>query len=142
MVAAMQVSRALKTVGALGLSSVCLIGCGTTTPALTPRLQDASAPRDYYRALHPSGSKCKRQVPVLRAEEVGGRAYHEISRLSASCYPGAPEACKQTLTNRACELEADALILIESSPGGSPPGASGQSSVSISARAVRWTPVE
>jgi hypothetical protein len=118
--------------------SALLSGCGAT-PALTPRLEDSSAPSDYVRGLLPHESKCHPEVPVLDADEVEGRAYDEISTISATCYPGAPGACKRTLADRACELKADAVILSEPVAGGSPPGASGQSQTSLSARAVRWT---
>jgi len=129
----------LATLGALGaLSSACAGG-----PALTPRLEDASAPHDFYKALNPGERKCKRDVPVLHENEVGDRKYHEVSAISATCYPGAPNVCQQTLRERACELKADALILSESPEGGAtPPGASGQSAVSVSARAVNWAAAE
>jgi hypothetical protein len=122
----------------LAALSALLCGCGAT-PALTPRLEDASAPPDYLRALRPHESKCHPEVPVLDADEVEGRASDEVSTISATCYPGAPEACKRTLADRACELKADAVILSEPVAGGSPPGASGQSQMSLSGRAVRWT---
>ena len=110
----------------------------TSRPALTPRLQDASAPGDFYRALRPAERTCERDVAVLSAAEVGGRSYREVSMISATCYPGAPNACRQTLRQRACELHADALILTDGESGGTPLGASSQSVVSLSAHAVNW----
>jgi len=114
-----------------------LVGCAGG-PVLTPRSEDAAAPRDFYHSLVPAEPQCKRDVPVLEAAEVGGRAYHEVSALSATCSPGSPSVCRQQLRERACELNADALILEESSSGGTPPGASGQSQTAMSARAVTW----
>ncbi len=115
-----------------------LVGCAAG-PSLTPRLEDASAPSDFYHSLVPAERKCKRDVPVLEAAEVGGRAYHEVSAISATCSPGSPAVCRQQLSERACELHADALILNEPpSGGGTPPGASGQSAIAMSARAVNW----
>ena len=115
------------------------VGCASISPSLALRPEDASASRDFYRGLKPAERTCKRDVPLLSSAEVGGRPYREVSALSATCYPGAPAACERTLANRACELNADALILNESSAGGTPPGASSQSAVSMSARAVNWT---
>lgn len=124
------------------VATAAVAGCGTaSTVALTsalPRAQDAPAPHDYYRELTPAASKCRPAVPVLTPAEVGGRTYHELGSLSASCYPGAPAVCKRTLSESACEHHADAAVLTDSSADGSPPGASGQSQVSMSARAVRW----
>ena len=116
---------------------VSALGCAGG-PALTPRLADAAAPHDFYRTLNPGGRKCQYDVPLLRAAEAGGRPYRKLSALSATCYPGAPSACEQTLTERACELHADAVILDDGTSGGTPPGASDQSAVSLSGRAVKW----
>ena len=119
-----------------------LLGCGTTGSDVLAsaafRSEDSLAPHDYYRELKPAKSKCHPTVPVLTEAEVGGRTYHEVGSLSATCYPGAPAVCKRTLSESACEHQADAAILVESAGGGAPPGASGQSQVSMSARAVRW----
>ncbi len=114
-----------------------LLGCAVT-PVLTPRPEDASAPGDYYRALNPGTRQCKHEVPLLRADEVGTRTYRELSAVSATCYPGASNACRQTLSERGCELHADAVILDDSAGAGTPPGASNQSSISSSGRAVKW----
>lgn len=113
--------------------------CGGATPALTPRLEDAAAPRDFYRSLNPDKPKCDPAPPILHQSEVGGRKYRELSALSATCSPGAPGACRRTLSDRACELKADALILDDVPEGPVPAGASGQSESSLSARAVTWT---
>jgi hypothetical protein len=116
-----------------------LVGGCAGNPVLTPRAEDASAPRDFYRALNPGKPGCKPAVSVLHENEVGDRKYHEVSRISATCYPGAPAVCRQTLSERACELKADALILSQAPEGGATPaGASGQSAISVSARAVNW----
>ena len=114
-----------------------LAGCNYMA---TPRIEDAPAPRDYYRLAKPKERKCSRDVPLLNADQVGGRPYQEIKTISATCYPGTPGVCEQTLLERACELEADALLVREPSASGSPPGANSQSSTSMTALALRWKP--
>jgi hypothetical protein len=106
----------------------------------TPRIEDAPAPRDYYRLAKPSERKCSRDAPILGANQVGGRAYQELSTLSATCYPGTPGVCEQALLERACELDADALLVLEPRALGSPAAASTQSLTSMTAQAVRWKP--
>ena len=106
----------------------------------TPRIEDAPAPRDYYRLANPSDRKCSRDVPILDAGQSGGRPYRELKTISATCYPGTPGVCEQTLLERACELDADALLLVEPQALGSPAGASTLSSTSMTARALRWEP--
>ncbi len=132
--------RAVTVYGAVAVALVALCGCATTPNDLlaAPSPDDSLALRDYYRELKPAQSKCHPAVPVLSAAEVGGRTYHEVGSLSATCYPGAPAVCKRTLSESACAHQADAAILIEPATGGSPPGASSQSQVSVSARAIRW----
>ena len=114
-----------------------LAGCSVMA---TPRIEDAPAPTDYYRLAKPSERKCPRDVPILRANQAGGRPYEELKSLSATCYPGTPGVCEQTLLERACELGADALLMQEPQALGSPAGANTQSSTSMTARAVRWKP--
>jgi len=104
----------------------------------TPRIEDATAPRDYYRLAKPSERKCRRDVPLLNAAQAGGLPYDELNTLSASCYPGTPEVCEQALLERACELHADALLVLEPQANGSPPGANTQSLTSLTARALRF----
>ncbi len=132
--------RAVTVCGAVSVALAALCGCATTPSDVlaVPSPDDSLALRDYYRELKPSQSKCHPAVPVLSEAEVGGRTYHEVGSLSATCYPGAPAVCKRTLSESACAHQADAAILVESAPGGSPPGASGQAQVSMSARAIRW----
>src|SRR6478609_935023 len=116
---------------------ILLAGCSVMA---TPRIEDAPAPSDYYRLAKPSERKCKRDVPILQANQAGGRPYEELKTLSATCYPGTPGVCEQTLLERACELEADALLVLEPQALGSPAGANTQSSTSMTARALRWKP--
>jgi len=120
------------TVVGLGLA-----GCNFMA---TPRIEDAPAPSDYYRLAKPSERKCKRDVPILEANRAGGRPYEELKTLSATCYPGTPGVCEQTLLERACELGADALLVLEPQALGSPAGANTQSLTSMTARALRWKP--
>jgi hypothetical protein len=107
-------------------------------PALTPRLEDTHAPRDFYAQVHREEPACDRQVTVFPPGAAVGRPYKEVSSLSGTCSPGAIDVCEARMKQRACELGADAVILSEPSPGPNPAGASGQSIVSRSGRAVRW----
>jgi subtilisin family serine protease len=121
------------------LTLVCLMLAGCNFMA-TPNIEDAPAPRDYYRLAKPNERKCPRDVPILQANQAGGRPYQELKTISATCYPGTSAVCEQTLLERACELDADALLVIEPQALGSPPGASTLSEVSMTARALRWKP--
>jgi hypothetical protein len=76
---------------------------------------------------------------LLRSGSELIRPYQEVATVSATCYPGTPRLCEQRLTQRACELKADAVILVESTAGGTPAGSSTQSQIAMSGRAVRWT---
>ncbi len=105
----------------------------------TPRAQDAPAPREYASQLQHDEPECARNVMVFDPGTIPQRRYHEIASLSATCYPGALANCERRLKARACELGADAIILGDTTRDAPPPGASPQSLVSRSARAVRWT---
>lgn len=119
----------------VGLGVICS-GC-ISVP--TPRAEDASAPSDYFASSNVATTACPREVELLRSAAEVRRPFRQLADLSATCYPGAPRVCENRLLARACELEADALVLSEATPGGTPPGASSQSRVSISGRAVRWS---
>lgn len=82
---------------------------------------------------------CATEVEVVRSVAEANRPYREVANLSANCYPGVPTECERRLLDRACELDADAIILTEARTGGTPPGASADSRVVRSALAVRWT---
>jgi hypothetical protein len=119
-----------------GLLVVVALSCA---PALTPRPQDSSAPRDFYAQFSREKPACDREVAVLPAGSSTGRTYKEVASISATCSPGSIELCEERLKSRACELGADAVIETEPAPGATPSGASGQSLVSRGARAIRWT---
>jgi hypothetical protein len=108
--------------------------------AATPRPEDAHAPRDFYAQIHPPEAKCDRNIAMLPPGAMPGRAHKEVASLSASCSPGTIEVCEQRMKVRACELGADAVLLTEPGPGPNPVGASGQTLVSRSGRAIRWEP--
>jgi hypothetical protein len=105
----------------------------------TPRPEDAPAPRDYFRQATAPKRRCEPAVEVLRSPAEARGNYKELASLSASCYPGTPRLCEDRLAERACELKADAIILMAPTAGGTPPNTSGQSEISMSARAVRWS---
>ncbi|MDB4990617.1 MAG: hypothetical protein JWN04_5795 [Myxococcaceae bacterium] len=95
------------------------------------------APGDAY-ALLKQDKPCKHQVSVLHSATQAVRRYREVASISASCSPGAPRVCEQRLRARACELEADALILQGLGRGGVPYGGGTYNLVSQNARAIRW----
>ena len=117
-----------------------LVGCRSfgTLPFGTPRIEDSSAPRQYVSATRPQ-ARCEPLVELLRSVAQANRPYREVASLSANCYPGVPTECERLLLDRACQLRADAVILMESRSEGTPPGAAKDSRVSRSAIAVRWT---
>lgn len=121
-------------------AALLLVLCSSRVSCLaTPRPQDAPAPREYFRQTTEAPAQCDPPVEVLRSAAEANRPYREIATLSASCYPGTPRLCEDRLARRACERKADAIILMDSASGGTPPGSSGQSEISMSGRAVRWT---
>jgi hypothetical protein len=107
-------------------------------PALTPRLEDTHAPRDFYAQVQRKEPACNRPVTVFPPGAAVGTPYKEMSSLSGTCSPGAIDVCEARMMERACELGAYAVILSETSPGPDPAGASSQSIVSRTGRAVRW----
>jgi hypothetical protein len=121
---------------ALWLASAALCSCGGVG---TLRPEDAPAPRDFYAQIRPAEEpRCQRELRLFHASQ-SVPAHQVVSTLSVTCSPGALPVCERRLLARACELEADALILDESSrPAGVPPGASSQSLVSRTGRAIRF----
>jgi hypothetical protein len=118
-----------------------LISAGVAVSCLaTPRPEDASAPREFFHQAKRPRSSCEPAVEVVRSVAEANRPYREVATLSASCYPGTPRLCEDRLAERACELKADAVILMDPTSEGTPPGSSGQSEISMSGRAVRWNP--
>ena len=107
-------------------------------PFGTPRIEDASAPRQYASAARPH-PRCEPMVELIRSVAQANRPYREVASLSANCYPGVPSECERQLLERACQLRAEAIILTDSKSEGTPPGATKDSRVSRHAIAVRWT---
>jgi hypothetical protein len=112
-----------------------IAGC---TLATTPRVQDSLAPHDTYTQAVDKEPPCERRVELVRSPSVPALPYQVVGSLSATFYPGAPGLCERRLLARACEIKADAVMLNEPERGGTPPGASAQSAISMSGRAVRW----
>lgn len=115
-----------------------ILGVAGCTPLGFHRVQEATAPREYRAALRPH-ELCAPEVEVVRSVADANRPYREVANLSANCYPGVLSLCEQRLLDRACELNADAIILTEPKAGGTPPGGTTDSRVVRSALAVRWT---
>lgn len=121
-----------------GLASIGLLAVTACAVMGLPRIEDSPAPREYYEQTTTAESTCSPPVELLRSASEVVRPYREVATLSATCYPGTPRLCEQRLKERACELKAEAIILMAPTPGGTPSGASTQSQVSLSGRAVRW----
>jgi hypothetical protein len=117
------------------IGPVVFSGCGA---ALTPRVQDAPAPRDFFTEVHEKETPCDHEVVVFPPEASVAKPYKELASMSATCSPGAVDICERRLKERACALGADAVILVGSGPSPQPAGGSNQSIVSRSGRAVRW----
>ena len=124
--------RAGRAVIAVGILAN---ACGFAT---TPRLEDASAPRDTYESAVEDEPECDRPIELVRGAPTVARPHREIAHLSATCYPGSPGLCERRLKIRACELKADAVILSDPEPSPVPPGASRETRISMSGRAIRW----
>lgn len=124
----------------LGLKLACLVACLVNCGyGLTPRTEDAAAPGDAYRQVLGPRPSCEPMVELLRSSAEARRPYREVGSLSATCSPGARELCERRLLERACELQASAVILSPDEPDGTPLGASTSSRIAVSGRAVRWS---
>jgi hypothetical protein len=115
------------------LASLC--GCSAIWPM---RPEDATAPGDYYHSVRPEKSTCSRAIQLWPTQPPSDRRYRQIAEISVTCYPGAITVCERGLRERACQMGADAVIALPAEGGGTPPGASAQSLVSRSGRAIRY----
>src|SRR3954464_200706 len=104
--------RHMRTALWFGLTALFPAGLGT------PRVEDAPAIHDYVREAHPPPKKCHRHVELHRSAPFDEGDYVGVATLSATCYPGAPQVCEQSLIERACKLEADILIVLDTPAGG------------------------
>jgi hypothetical protein len=102
------------------------------------RVEDSAALRDSYKQLQ-AMPHCEHPIEVVDAELTTLRAHRTIASLSATCSPGSPRVCKQSLLERACELKADALIIEDRPPSGGPWQGSDHTLKPMSARALLWT---
>ena len=68
--------------------------------------------RDFYRLDVPP-SPCPRHVELLRTPPTS--AFKEIALLSATCPGLAPYQCENTLLDRACARQADAIVVRDES---------------------------
>jgi len=89
-------------------------------------------------------SDCPHRVELLWTTELT-RPYRELARLSATCPKLSPRVCEQTLLERGCELDADAVVIDASTmlaPDAHPPSDSHQRGtralLSQEARAIRY----
>lgn len=132
-------AEALAHRSALLATVMSLLASGCMRMA-TPRIEDAAAPRDAYAQIKrgTGESECDKQISLWRSEAEVVRHFEQVATISSTCSPGAPSVCEQHLRKRACELEADAVLLGESNSGSSPWGGSSRSLVSLSGRAIRW----
>ncbi len=115
------------------LTASALAGCFPT-----PRAQDATGPREFFKQVSEKEKPCDRPVQVLPAGTAPGRRYRELANLSATCAPGSIELCERRLKERACALGADALLLTDAESGPNPAAVPIHSSLTRSARALQW----
>lgn len=120
------------------IKGILLLLCLGSASCATPRIEDALAPSQYREAAQPH-ALCTPEVELVRTPSLANRPYREVANLSATCYPGAPTVCERQLLDRACELRANAIILIESRADGTPIGGTKDSRVEKAAIAVKWT---
>lgn len=81
--------------------------------------------------------RCERLVEVLRQSDTP-RPYDEVSRLSVTCHPSLPDMCERSLRARACELHADAVLLMPNNDGTQRNITSARDQLWKSALLVRW----
>ena len=112
-------------------------GCSGSSYLGTPRAEDAPAIQEYASLVRKQPRKCDRRVDLYEPAQVNEGEYTTVGTISATCYPGVRAACERTLIARACELDADIVVVVPSAPGVVPVGASKQSISSITARALR-----
>lgn len=117
----------------MSLAAAALHGCTRDSP------QDQFALRDAYRQLEPM-PECEREIQWIESRSLVVRPHRTIGKLSATCSPGSPRVCKQTLMKRACELEADALLIEDSrAAGGNWQGGANFRLAPMNVEALRWT---
>ena len=63
-----------------------------------------------YRAGVAESNDCSHVVHLLTAEQMPS-AYRELAQVSATCPYVSPRTCERILLSRACELEADAVVI-------------------------------
>lgn len=95
-----------------------------------PSVQDLAA-----RSKPPP--RCDHLVEVVERRATT-RPYTEVSRLSATCHPSLPDMCERTLRTRACELHADAVLLMPNDDGTQRNIESPRDQMWKSALLVRW----
>lgn len=120
----------------LGLASL-MVACTVGDYLATPRAVDAPAIHDYAKQACKPPDHCPRRIDIFEVTQFDESAYTAVGTISATCYPGARAVCEQTLKARACELDADAVVIVPSASSAVPPGASGQSLSSMTGRALR-----
>ncbi|MEO8903575.1 MAG: hypothetical protein ABI627_18805 [Polyangiaceae bacterium] len=63
-----------------------------------------------YRVGVAEPDECSHVVHLLTAEQVPS-AYRELAQVSATCPYVSPRTCERILLSRACELDADAVVI-------------------------------
>ncbi len=120
----------------LGLAPL-MVACTVGDYLATPRAVDAPAIQDYAKQACKPVDRCPRRIDIFEVTQFDESAYTAVGTISATCYPGARAVCEQTLKARACELDADVVLIVPSASSAVPPGASGQSLSSLTGRALR-----
>jgi hypothetical protein len=110
------------------IAAFLIVGC---------RVEDTPALEDSITQLKPL-PECEHPVEIVESRRAMLRAHRSIASLSATCSPGTPRVCKQTLLKRACELKADALIIDQRASSGGQWQDPGFTLKPMSAHAIRW----
>jgi hypothetical protein len=93
----------------LGIS-LGLVGC-VTTPREVPTVQD------LIKHSKPA-PRCEHLVEFVDRDRAN-RPYTELSRASVTCHPALPDLCERSLRDKACEVGADAVLLVPATSGAS-----------------------
>jgi hypothetical protein len=120
----------------LSLTALALAAC--VKPTIAPSDDDPHARSEIYMTrTEPDRSPCERDVEVLKKSAVA-RFHERIASVSVTCEAYEKGACRDALVHRACELEADAVLLSDADFTGPARGVGNPRSRSLGGVAVRW----
>jgi hypothetical protein len=121
-----------------------MLTCATAClkPQLAPADDDPQGRYDLHMVQseerEPPPTSCDRHVELVR-EVDATRPHTKVASLSVTCPPNDAAECEERLTRRACELEADAVLLEEGDFTGPAEGVGNPRDRSLGGTAIRWT---